>query len=186
MPNQDHILNAGDGKHAHPSQAMLDMMTIMEAKPDLHQLKIAVVGDVRHSRVANSLQRMCALFEVKDFVLVAPEIWLPHSVYYGRMTTSLQDGVVDADVIICLRVQRERLADNEYLDLERYRQEYALTQRVLNFAKKDAMVMHPGPMNRGIEIDSDVADGPQSSILRQVRNGVFMRMALLEALVANH
>lgn len=177
------IINAGDGTHAHPSQAMLDLMTIVGQKPTLGQLKIAVVGNIRHSRVANSLQSICATLGVGELALVAPTVWQPTSVHYGRVTASLQDGIGGADVVMCLRVQRERLLASEHLDLDSYRREYALTRETLAYAKKDAMVMHPGPMNRGVEIDSDVADGPQSHILQQVTNGVFMRMAILERLV---
>jgi aspartate carbamoyltransferase catalytic subunit len=178
-----HVINAGDGTHAHPSQAMLDVMTIIEKKPKLQQLKIAIVGNLRHSRVANSLQHVCAQLGVRELTLVSPTIWQPSSVHYGRVTSSLRDGIEDADVVICLRVQRERLLDNEHLDLASYQREYALTTNQLAYAKPDAIVMHPGPMNRGIEIDSDVADGPQSCILQQVQNGVYMRMAILERLL---
>ena len=175
-----HIINAGDGMHAHPSQAMLDLMTIIENKPKLDELKIAIIGNIRHSRVANSLQAICQLFGVGELVLVAPKAWQPTSVSYGRVTESLRDGIKDADVVICLRVQKERLLANEQLDLASYHRDYALSMDSLSYAKKDAMVMHPGPVNRGIEIDADVADGPQSFILKQVGNGVFMRMAILE------
>ena len=177
------IINAGDGQHAHPSQALLDLMTIVEHKSDLKCLKIAIVGDLRHSRVANSLQCIFATMGVGELTLVAPSVWQPHIVHYGRATNSLQDGLADADVVICLRVQQERLAADEHMDLASYRQDYAITQAHLAFAKPDAMVMHPGPINRGVEMDSEVADGAQSFILRQVSNGVFMRMAILEALV---
>ncbi|WP_133128926.1 aspartate carbamoyltransferase catalytic subunit [Legionella nagasakiensis] len=176
------IINAGDGKHAHPSQALLDMMTIMETKPHLSQLKIAVVGDIRHSRVANSMQALCALMGVGELIFVAPDIWQPESVAFGQITSSLRDGIKEADVVMCLRVQRERLLASEHLDVETYRRDYALTKEVLAYAKPDAVVMHPGPMNRGIEIDNDVADGLQSVILRQVHNGVFMRMAIFDLL----
>lgn len=176
-----HIINAGDGTHAHPSQALLDMMTIMEKKPALAGLKIAVVGDVRHSRVANSLQCLSALLGIGELVLIAPEPWQPVALSYGRLTSSLQEGLSGADVVMCLRVQRERLLAEEHLDLDDYRKHYALTRKTLSYAKKGAMVMHPGPINRGVEIDSDVADGSQSVILQQVTNGVFMRMAILEA-----
>jgi len=179
-----HIINAGDGTHAHPSQAMLDMMTIVEQKPNLEKLKIAIVGNIRHSRVANSLQWICAKLGVGELVLVAPNLWQPSAVHYGRVTTSLQDGLHDADVVISLRVQRERLLATDHLDLASYRRDYALTAQSVAFAKKDAMLLHPGPVNRGVEIDTDVADGPQSYILQQVSNGVFMRMAILESMVA--
>ncbi|WP_043873325.1 aspartate carbamoyltransferase catalytic subunit [Legionella massiliensis] len=178
-----HLVNAGDGQHAHPSQAMLDLMTIAEIKPELSQLKIAIIGNIRHSRVANSLQCLCSTLKVGELSLIAPEIWQPSKVHYGYVTDSLVEGLADADVIICLRVQHERLLENEQMDLSSYRRQFALTQDTLKYAKPDAMVMHPGPMNRGIEIDNEVADGPQSFILQQVANGVFMRMAILESLV---
>ena len=178
-----HIVNAGAGAHAHPSQAMLDFMTIVEKKPHLTRLKIAIVGNIRHSRVANSLQCIAEKLGVGELTLVAPKLWQPELIHYGRATTSLEEGLHQADVVICLRVQRDRLSMNETLDLTSYRKDYALTQHTLAYAKKDVMVMHPGPINRGVEIDSDVADGPQSYILQQVHNGVFMRMAILEALV---
>jgi aspartate carbamoyltransferase catalytic subunit len=178
-----HVINAGDGQHAHPSQALLDMMTISEQKKQLNTLKIAMVGDLRHSRVSNSFQHICALMNVNELVLVAPELWQPAQVHYGRTTTSLHEGLSNADVVICLRVQRERLGVHEQLDLTTYRRDYALTKEALAWAKKDAMLMHPGPMNRGVEIDSDVADGSQSFILQQVQNGVFMRMAIFDQMV---
>ena len=178
-----HIINAGDGTHAHPSQALLDLMTIIEKKPDLSLLKIAIVGNIRHSRVANSLQCLCALLGVGELTLIAPQIWQPTSLHFGRVTSSLHDGIKDADVVICLRVQQERLKACEHLDLSTYHRDYALTRESLAYAKSGAMVMHPGPINRGVEIDNDVADGPQSYILQQVTNGVFMRMAILEYLV---
>jgi aspartate carbamoyltransferase catalytic subunit len=179
-----HIINAGDGTHAHPSQAMLDFMTILEKKPDLSQLKLAIVGNIKHSRVANSLRSLASLLGVGELVLVAPPLWQPEIMGYGRLTDSLEEGLSDADVIICLRVQKERLAADEHLDLTSYHQDYALTAKSLGFAKSDAIVMHPGPINRGIEMDSEIADGPQSCILEQVKNGVFMRMAILESLVS--
>ncbi|ASQ45244.1 aspartate carbamoyltransferase catalytic subunit [Legionella clemsonensis] len=176
------IINAGDGQHAHPSQALLDFMTIYEQKPQFSALKIAIVGNIRHSRVANSLQCLCSTLGVKELALVAPEIWQPQRVHFGYVTDSLPKGLDGADVIICLRVQHERLQKNEHLDLHTYRQNFALTVKTLNYAKSDVMLLHPGPINRGVEIDSDVADGPQSFILQQVINGVFIRMAILDAL----
>lgn len=182
-PQNMHVINAGDGAHAHPTQALLDVMTIMEHKPQWPDLKIAVVGDIRHSRVAHSLQALCQLLKMGELVFVGPESWLPTAMPYGRATTSLSEGLAGADVVMTLRVQQERLLAGEHLDLSRYRQDYALTQATLAYAKPDAIVMHPGPLNRGIEIDNDVADGPQSCIWQQVHNGVFMRMAIIEALL---
>lgn len=179
-----HIVNAGDGQHAHPTQALLDLMTILEYKSDLHRLKIAIVGDLRHSRVANSWQHLCALMGVGELALVSPEHWQSTHVHCGHVTSSLEEGLSGADVIICLRVQNERLHDTEQLDKTAYRRDYALTMASLAYAKPDAIVMHPGPMNRGVEIDSEVADGAQSVILQQVRNGVYMRMSVLEDLTS--
>lgn len=178
-----HIINAGDGKHAHPSQAILDMMTIIEQKPALDKLKIAVLGNIKHSRVANSFQCICSKLGVGELVLISPDIWKPEQIHYGRVTNNLREGLSDADVVICLRVQRERLVESEHLDLESYRDDFALTKKSLGYARPDAMVMHPGPMNRGIEIDSDVADGSQSFILQQVSNGIYSRMAIFEELI---
>jgi aspartate carbamoyltransferase catalytic subunit len=180
-----HIVNAGDGTHAHPSQAILDMMTIIEQKSQVDKLKIAVVGNVKHSRVANSFQDICNKMGVGELVLVAPEIWQPQTLSYGRVTSDLKDGLTNADVVICLRVQQERLLETEHLDLDSYRRDFALTKNSLAYAKPDAMIMHPGPMNRGVEIDSDVADGAQSCILQQVTNGVYARMAILESIIKN-
>lgn len=186
LGNQVHFINAGDGSHAHPSQAILDMMTIVEQKPKLEkldQLKIAVLGNVKHSRVANSFQCICKALGVGELVLIAPDVWQPEKTNYGTMTNNLKEGLQDADVVMCLRVQKERLLEDDHIDLECYRRDFALTQNTLKFAKPDAMVMHPGPMNRGVEIDSDVADGKQSYILEQVTNGVYARMAIFDALI---
>lgn len=178
-----HMINAGDGRHAHPSQALLDMMTICEQKPDLEKLKIAIVGDVRHSRVANSLQVICQRLQVGELVFISPERWQPKTVHYGHISHHLQEGLQDADVVICLRIQQERLALGEHLDLTHYHQTFGITESSIKWAKPDVMIMHPGPLNRGVELDSNLADGPRSYILEQVKNGVFMRMAILEALV---
>jgi len=185
LGNAVHLINAGDGTHAHPSQAMLDMMTIIEQKPQLDQLKIAILGNIKHSRVANSFQCICSTLGVGELVLIAPELWQPQMLHYGRVTADVQEGLADADVVICLRVQRERLAETDQLDLNSYRRDFALTQNNLAYAKPNVMVMHPGPMNRGVEIDSEIADRPNSFILQQVTNGVYARMAIFDALIRN-
>lgn len=177
-----HIVNAGDGAHAHPSQALLDIMTIIEHKTQVEQLKIVVLGNIKHSRVANSFQYMCSALGVKELVFICPELWQPAKVHFGRVTDNLRESLADADVVMCLRVQRERLQETDQLDLDSYRKHFALTKESLSYARPDAIVMHPGPMNRGVEIDSEVADGAQSVILQQVTNGVYARMAILEAL----
>jgi aspartate carbamoyltransferase catalytic subunit len=184
LGNDVHIINAGDGAHMHPSQALLDIMTVVEQKPNLDQLKIAVLGNIKHSRVANSFQCICAQLGVGELVLVAPKLWQPHTVHYGRVSHNLREGLADADVVICLRVQHERLLEADHLDLDSYRRDFALTKESLAYAKSDVMVMHPGPINRGVEIDSDIADGAHSFILKQVANGVYIRMAIFDALVS--
>lgn len=143
---------------------------------------MAIVGNIRHSRVASSLQQACKILGVTELRLIAPEIWQPETVHFGHVTTSLKEGLQDVDAVMCLRVQKERISQHESLDLAMYHRDYALTKQALAYAQKDAMVMHPGPINRGVEITSEVADGPQSFILKQVENGVFMRMAILEGL----
>lgn len=177
-----HLINAGDGTHEHPSQALLDIMTILEQKPRLDQLKIAVLGNIRHSRVANSFQCLCRKLGVGELVLIAPELWQPRTPHYGQVTSSLREGLTDADVIICLRVQRERLSGADHLNLDSYRNDFALTSKNMIYAKPEVMIMHPGPINRGIEIDSEVVDGTHSFVLQQVTNGVFARMAIFDAL----
>ncbi|HAT8642227.1 TPA: aspartate carbamoyltransferase catalytic subunit [Legionella pneumophila] len=185
LSDRVHIINAGDGTHAHPSQAILDMVTIIEQKKRLDKLKIAILGNIKHSRVANSFQCICSKLGVGELVLISPEIWQPSQVHFGRVTDNLNEGLDGADVVICLRVQRERLLEDDHLDLDFYRNNFALTQKSLSYAKPDAMVMHPGPMNRGVEIDSEVVDGNQSFILQQVTNGVYARMAILESLIGS-
>jgi len=177
-----YLINAGDGTHAHPTQAMLDLMTIIENKPAFPVLKIAVVGDLRRSRVVNSFQAICRLYGVSDLVLISPQAWRPHIQRFGRWTDSLHDGLDGADVVITLRVQRERFLASESVDAANW-QDYALTTARLKYAKADAIVMHPGPVNRGVEMVSELVDGPQSCILQQVHNGVYMRMAILEWLL---
>jgi aspartate carbamoyltransferase catalytic subunit len=181
LGHQAQFINAGDGTNEHPSQALLDLMTILQYKPDLSGLKISIIGNLRHSRVANSMQKICAAMGIEQLTLVAPECWRPSTLHHGQFTTSLQEGLQDADVVMTLRIQQERLQPEEQFDIAQYRQLYALTAEKLKIAKKDAIIMHPGPINRGVEIDNDVADSPDSVILQQVRNGVAMRMAILEA-----
>ncbi len=178
------IINAGDGQHAHPTQALLDWMTILQHKPQQTRLKIVIVGDVRHSRVAHSFQALASLLQMHELVLVAPRAWLPDHAHYARMTTCLRDGLTDADVVMALRVQRERLAAHDELDLDAYCADYTITAKRWALAKPDAILMHPGPLNRGIEVDDATADGSSAVIWQQVGNGVFMRMAIIERLLA--
>ena len=181
------LVNAGDGRHAHPTQGLLDMLSIRQAKgADFPRLKVAIVGDIRHSRVARSdLQALRAL-GVGEVRLCAPAALLPDADESAgcRVAATLAEALDGADVVMTLRLQRERMEEGLVPSPEEYRRDYGITAARLRGAARDAVVMHPGPMNRGIEIDADVADGPQSLVLRQVANGVAVRMAVLEELLA--
>ncbi|MCX7114581.1 MAG: aspartate carbamoyltransferase catalytic subunit [Gammaproteobacteria bacterium] len=182
LPTGLHLINAGDGQHEHPSQALLDLMTIAEHYPTrpLQSLRIAIVGDIRHSRVANSFQACCALLGIHQLTFISPSAWAPQQLACGSTSDQLATGIEGADVIMTLRVQQERLEPQEQRCLTTYHEHYGLTAAALAHANPAAIVLHPGPINRGIEISSDVADGPQSLILKQVENGVWMRMAIIE------
>lgn len=180
--NNISLINAGDGMHAHPTQALLDVMTIIDNKKDLNNLKVTIIGDIKHSRVANSLQLVFALLKVKSLVLVAPEFCKPDYIHYGTYTTSLTEGLKDADVVITLRVQKERMPLKQNFDMDDYINNYQITPKTLELAKKDVILMHPGPVNRGIEIVSSLVKDKQSKILSQVENGVYMRMAIINEL----
>lgn len=174
------IINAGDGTNEHPSQALLDMMTIREKKGRISGLKVAIVGDISHSRVARS--NIYGLTKMGASVTVAgPATMLPrHVEKLGvEVSTRIEDAIKEADIIMMLRIQLERQQHNTFPSLREYSNYFSLNKRNINFAKDDVLVMHPGPINRGIEISPDIADGPHSVILDQVTNGVALRMALL-------
>ena len=181
------LVNAGDGRHAHPTQGLLDMLSIRQAKgADFGRLKVAIVGDIRHSRVARSdLQALRAL-GVGEVRVCAPAALLPDTAEFAgcRVAATLAEALEGADVVMTLRLQRERMEEGLVPSPEEYRRDYGITAARLRGAARDAVVMHPGPMNRGVEIDADVADGPHSLVLRQVANGVAVRMAVLEELLA--
>ena len=179
------IINAGDGTNQHPTQALLDLFTIKQAKPDFHKLSIAIVGDILHSRVANSLIDGLNLLGVPDIRLVAPAELLPTTVPpYSSVSTDnkLSTGIRNVDVVICLRLQKERM-NNISIDCHQFAQSFCVTDAALAQAKPSAIIMHPGPMNRDIEISSSVADGCKSLILQQVKNGVAMRMAIFRTIL---
>ncbi|MCU0753800.1 MAG: aspartate carbamoyltransferase catalytic subunit [Xanthomonadales bacterium] len=184
------ILNAGDGRYGHPTQALLDMYTIQARKApdnDFSRLTVAIVGDVQHSRVARSAIYALNTLGVGELRLIGPKTLVPEAFedLGARITGSLDEGLADADVVICLRLQRERMK-GAFLPSEReYFRRYGVTAARLKRAKPDAIVMHPGPMNRGVEIDSAVADGPQSVILDQVRNGLAVRMAVMATVLGS-
>ena len=174
------IVNAGDGQHEHPTQALLDMYTIRERKGRIAGLKVAIVGDITHSRVARSniwgLTKLGA-----EVTLVGPATLLPPEIERMGVTTShdLRDGIAGADVVYMLRLQLERQEAGYLPSLREYAMTFGLGTGVMGAAKDDALIMHPGPMNRGVEIHTDLADGPRSVILEQVTNGVAVRMAVL-------
>ncbi|MGB1347050.1 MAG: aspartate carbamoyltransferase catalytic subunit [Pseudomonadales bacterium] len=175
------IINAGDGRHAHPTQAMLDMLTIYRHKASFDQLKVAIVGDILHSRVARDQVHALTTLGCQDVRLIGPNTLLPTAAEDLGVTTynDLDKGLEDVDVIIMLRLQTERM-DSAFLpSASEYYQAYGLTRQRLSKAKPDAIVMHPGPINRGIEIESEVADGKQSLILNQVGYGIAIRMAVM-------
>ncbi len=176
------VVNAGDGMHEHPTQALLDAFTIRRAKGKLEGLTVAVVGDIAHSRVARSNAHLLRKVGAK-VRFCAPWTLLPREVETlgVEVITDLSRALDGADVVMMLRIQRERLVDAMIPSTREYNHTFGLGLRTLAFAKPDAMVMHPGPMNRGVEIDDAVADGVQSAILDQVEAGVAVRMAVLEA-----
>ncbi len=174
------IINAGDGMHAHPTQSLLDLMTVRERKGKIAGLRIAIVGDIAHSRVARS---NCIGFTKMgaDVVLAGPPTMIPKGVEAlgASVTYSLDEAIGNADVIMMLRIQKERQKHFLFSTEREYAMVYGLNKERLKNARKDVLIMHPGPINRGVEIASDVADGSYSLILEQVTNGVAVRMALL-------
>ncbi len=182
------VVNAGDGTHEHPTQALLDALTIRDRKGQLDGLNVTILGDILHSRVARSNLHLLGKFGCR-FTLCGPAMWLPRELEcIGppgcsiRRVARIEEALEDADVIMALRVQQERLHEPA-LPLEEYILLYQLTLERLSRARSDALVLHPGPMNRGVEIDPAVADGPQSCVLEQVTNGLAVRMALLFLLI---
>ena len=178
------VVNAGDGAHEHPTQALLDALTIRRAKGDIGGLTVAICGDVLHSRVARSNILLLNALGARVRV-VAPSTLLPSGIanMSVEVFNTMEEGLKDADVVMMLRLQRERMAGSFVPSVREYFHFYGLDQEKLKRAKPDALVMHPGPMNRGVEIASDVADGPQSMIQQQVEMGVAVRMAVMEALL---
>ncbi len=180
------VVNAGDGAHEHPTQALLDALTIRRRKGRIAGLTVAICGDVAHSRVARS--NILALNALGAEVrVVAPSTLMPAGIERlgARPFTRMKDGLADADIVMMLRLQRERMEGSHVPSVREYFRFFGLDAEKLGYAKPDALVMHPGPMNRGVEIDSAIADGPQSLIREQVEMGVAVRMAVLEALAAH-
>ncbi len=179
------VVNAGDGRHAHPTQGLLDMFTIRRYKGAFHNLRVAIVGDVLHSRVARSQIHALTTLGVPEVRVIAPRTLLPVGVEQMGVHVyhDMQAGLKDVDVVIMLRLQNERMKGARLPSAQEYFKQYGLTADKLALAKADAIVMHPGPMNRGVEIDSEVADGAQSVILQQVTYGIAVRMAVMSLLM---
>ena len=181
------LINAGDGRSAHPTQGLLDMLTLRQAKGrDFSKFKVSIIGDIKHSRVARSDLHALRTLGAGEIRVCAPASLLPddETLHGCHVTRDFDEALVGADVVMMLRLQRERMEEGLVSSLEDYHHDYGLTAARLKRAAPDAVVMHPGPMNRGVEIDDAVADGPRSLILKQVANGVAVRMAVLEALLA--
>jgi len=182
-----HVINAGDGRHAHPTQGLLDIYTIRHYKKDFSRLSVAIVGDVLHSRVARSLIHALTTLGTPDVRVVGPQTLLPTGIERlgVKVFHDMREGVRDCDVVVMLRLQNERMKGPLLPSAQEFFKSYGLTPQKLALAKPDAIVMHPGPMNRGVEIDSAVADGSHSVILPQVTFGIAVRMAVMSILAGN-
>ncbi|ASM78841.1 Aspartate carbamoyltransferase catalytic subunit [Vitreoscilla filiformis] len=182
-----HVVNAGDGRHAHPTQGLLDMYTIRHYKKEFHNLTVAIVGDIVHSRVARSDIHALTTLGVPEIRAVGPKTLVPGDLREMgvRVCHDMAEGVRDADVIIMLRLQNERMSGAMLPSAGEFFKNFGLTEEKLALAKPDAIVMHPGPINRGVEIASGVADGRQSVILPQVTFGIAVRMAVMSIIAGN-
>ena len=179
-----HVINAGDGRHAHPTQGLLDMYTIRHYKKRFDNLVVAIVGDVLHSRVARSQIHALTTLGVPEIRVIGPNTLLPTEIgkLGVRVFNDMRSGLKDVDVVMMLRLQNERMKGALLPSPQEFFKSYGLTAEKLQFARPDAIVMHPGPMNRGVEIDSAVADGPHAVILPQVTFGIAVRMAVMSML----
>ena len=182
-----HVINAGDGRHAHPTQGLLDMYTIRHYKKDFSALRVAIVGDVLHSRVARSDIHALTTLGCPEVRVVGPKTLVPADMapMGVRVFHNLEDGIRDCDVIIMLRLQNERMSGALLPSAQEFFMSYGLTPEKLRLAQPDAIVMHPGPINRGVEIDSAVVDGRQSVVLPQVTFGIAVRMAVMSIVAGN-
>jgi len=187
VPAHVHVVNAGDGSHQHPTQGLLDMYTMRHFKQNFKGLKVAIVGDIVHSRVAKSNINALTTLGCEDIRAIGPESLLPSDLNMlgVKVFHSMEEGLKNVDVVMTLRIQKERMEAGQVPEGEAFFKQYGLTSSRLALAKIDAIVMHPGPMNRGVEIDSAVADGPQSVILNQVTFGIAVRMAVMSIVAGN-
>lgn len=185
LPEHVRVINAGDGRHAHPTQAMLDMFTIRREKGGFEGLKVAIIGDILHSRVARSQIHALSTLGVDEIRLIGPRTLIPTEVEAMGVNVSsdMAEGLSGIDVVMMLRLQRERMDGQLVPSEQEYFNRYGLTDDKLRYANPDAIVMHPGPINRGLEIASSVADGEHSVILSQVTNGIAVRMSIMAKLM---
>ncbi len=186
VPSHVHIINAGDGRYSHPTQALLDMFTIRQHKGDFSKLVVAIIGDILHSRVARSEISALNTLGAGEVRIISPRTLIPTGVEKlgVRVFTDINKGLKDVDIVMMLRLQLERMEGQLIPSREEFYQRYGLTESRMRMAKPDALVMHPGPINRGLEIASSVADGDRSLILTQVANGIAVRMAVMSEIMA--
>ncbi len=177
------LINAGDGNNQHPTQALLDCYTILQHKPNIHSLKVSIIGDIKHSRVANSLIDCLYILGNRNINLYGPKQLLPIKSEKANICLNFNQAIKNADVVVMLRIQKERIAQHNIAELDNYHEKFGLNREKLKIAKPDCIVMHPGPINREIEISSELADNPPSVILEQVNNGVLIRQAVLIKLI---
>ncbi len=191
VPGYVHVINAGDGSHQHPTQGLLDVYTMRHFKKDFSKLKVAIIGDILHSRVAKSNIHALTTLGCNDIRAIGPESLLPSDLAKDlsslgvKIFHKVEDGIKDADVVMTLRIQKERMDQGQVPEGAEFFKQFGLNRERLAIAKSDAIVMHPGPMNRDVEIDSAVADGNQSVILNQVTFGIAIRMAVMSILASN-
>lgn len=173
------LINAGDGNNQHPTQALLDCYTMLKHKPKIKTLKVSIIGDIKHSRVANSLIDCLYILGNRNINLYGPKQLLPNKSEKANISLNFNQAIKDADVIVMLRIQKERMAQHNIVELDNYHENFGLNRENLKKAKPDCIVMHPGPINRDVEISSELADNPPSVILEQVNSGVLIRQAVL-------
>jgi len=185
VPKYIHIINGGDGNHAHPTQGLLDAFTIRKFKKHFDKIKVAIVGDIKHSRVARSEINALSILGTQEIRVIGPDILMPDNLEELNLKkfNLMAEGLKDVDVIMMLRLQKERMESGDVPSEEEYFNHYGLKKEHLKIAKSDAIIMHPGPMNRGVEIESEVADCNQSVILSQVKYGIAIRMAVMTILI---
>jgi aspartate carbamoyltransferase catalytic subunit len=187
LPSNVHVINAGDGTNQHPTQGLLDMYTMRHYKQDFTKIKVAIIGDIVHSRVAKSNIHALTTLGCPEIRAIGPESLLPKDLNMMgvKIYNNIEEGLKDVDVVMTLRIQKERMESHQIPQGDEFFKQWGLTKERLQLAKPDAIVMHPGPMNREVEIASDVADGPQAVILKQVTFGIAVRMAVM-SIVAGH